>query len=70
MKLLPCHYCGKTPAGTIDHVVRFRDKGPTTPENCVPACVPCQHKREMDVKARWNLGEKLSVALRTGGEPK
>ena len=46
MRLLPCHYCGKTPAGTIDHVQRRRHGGMATKENCVPACAKCNQDRE------------------------
>lgn len=67
MKLLPCAYCGVQPAGTIDHVIPVRDGGPTTPENCVPACEPCNQGRTVGVVRRpgstWKLGEKLLEVL-------
>ncbi len=43
-----CQYCGATDSLTVDHVVprsrrdhEFPDGGPTTWENCVTACLPC-----------------------------
>ena len=67
MKAMPCTYCGKTPAGTVDHVIRLRHGGPTTPENCVPACWQCQNKRERREQplslSTFKLGELLELAL-------
>ena len=72
MKAQPCTYCGKSPAGTIDHVIRVRHGGKTNRENCVPACEPCNQARELaDVipadtepsLSTWSLGEKLAKAL-------
>ena len=40
MRKLPCHYCGE-PGGTIDHVIPKGKGGKTVPENCIPACRPC-----------------------------
>lgn len=40
MRKLRCHYCGQ-PGGTVDHVVPRNQGGETTPDNCVPACAPC-----------------------------
>lgn len=40
MRKLPCHYCGKS-GGTIDHILPRSKGGKPIPENCVPACEPC-----------------------------
>jgi 5-methylcytosine-specific restriction endonuclease McrA len=45
MRKLPCHYCGE-PGGTLDHKIPRSKKGPTTPENCVPCCSPCNTFRK------------------------
>lgn len=41
-----CAYCGTKPKKlTIDHVVPLSRKGTNTPDNVVPACLPCNlHK--------------------------
>lgn len=44
IRALPCHYCGG-PGGTIDHVIPRSRGGWTTPENCIPACEPCNKFR-------------------------
>ena|SRR3990170_1001260 len=44
MRHQPCHYCGHE-GGTIDHVVPQSKGGQTVPENCVPACSPCNNFR-------------------------
>lgn len=46
MRKLPCHYCGDAPSGTIDHKIPRSKGGPMTPENCVPACPPCNTYRK------------------------
>ena len=47
-----CQYCGSQERLTIDHVVprsrktdRYPDGGPTTWENCVTACLPCNLRK-------------------------
>lgn len=43
-----CQYCGAQPGGeelTIDHVVPRSQGGETTWENCVLACVTCNHEK-------------------------
>ncbi len=65
-----CQYCGRQPiAGelTIDHVVPRSQGGPSTWENCVLACVNCNHVkgnripeqarmklRKRPVRPKWN----------------
>lgn len=44
MRSMRCHYCGEA-GGTVDHVVPRGQGGETSPENCVPACAPCNHFR-------------------------
>lgn len=61
MKQQPCHYCGVVPAGTIDHVVPFCEGGKTSPENCVPACDPCNQARKPG--SQWTLAQKYSSTL-------
>ena len=39
-----CVYCGET-ATTIDHVIPKDKGGPSTYENCVAACQPCNSKK-------------------------
>jgi 5-methylcytosine-specific restriction endonuclease McrA len=39
-----CVYCGNT-ATTIDHVIPQSQGGPTSYENCVAACQPCNSKK-------------------------
>jgi 5-methylcytosine-specific restriction endonuclease McrA len=46
MRLEACHYCGVAPAGTIDHKTPISKGGLTNPENCVPACGPCNSYRK------------------------
>lgn len=41
MRFQSCHYCGKKPAGTIDHKIPKSKGGRTTQENCVPSCPEC-----------------------------
>ncbi len=43
-----CQYCGEQPGTeelTIDHVIPRSKGGPTTWENCVLACVPCNARK-------------------------
>lgn len=40
MRQLLCHYCGEA-GGTIDHILPKAKGGKTAPDNCVPACRPC-----------------------------
>ncbi|MGC1274456.1 MAG: HNH endonuclease [Planctomycetaceae bacterium] len=43
-----CQYCGKSPGGnelTIDHVLPKSRGGNTSWENCVLACVRCNHRK-------------------------
>ena len=43
-----CQYCGQQPGTeelTIDHVIPRSKGGPTTWENCVLACVPCNARK-------------------------
>lgn len=43
-----CQYCGAQPGGeelTIDHVVPRSQGGQTTWDNCVLACVACNHQK-------------------------
>lgn len=43
-----CQYCGATPGGkelTIDHVIPRSRGGKSTWENCVLACVSCNHRK-------------------------
>lgn len=45
LHLLPCHYCGVTPAMGADHVVPLSRGGPNTVANLVPSCLPCNHRK-------------------------
>lgn len=71
MRLLPCHYCGQ-PSGTIDHITPRSQGGKSQPENCVPACNPCNSFRgskpykefknggwleRLSNEARYNVGD-------------
>lgn len=40
-----CVYCGMK-ATTIDHVIPESKGGPTSYDNCVAACLPCNRKKE------------------------
>lgn len=40
-----CVYCG-SPANTIDHVIPQSKGGPSTYDNCVAACSPCNRKKD------------------------
>jgi 5-methylcytosine-specific restriction endonuclease McrA len=47
-----CQYCGSSEQLTVDHVVprsrrepRFPEGGPTSWENCVAACLPCNLRK-------------------------
>ena len=43
-----CQYCGQQPGIdelSIDHVVPRASSGPTTWENCVAACIDCNHRK-------------------------
>ena len=42
---LPCHYCGKTPAGTIDHVKPIMLGGTNAADYLVPCCQACNTRR-------------------------
>ena len=65
-----CQYCGATPGSselTIDHVLPKSRGGPTNWDNCVLACVRCNHRkanrtpeevrmpiRRLPVQPQWN----------------
>lgn len=40
-----CQFCGATRRLQLDHIVRFRDGGPDTPENLRVLCKPCNIRR-------------------------
>lgn len=40
-----CQYCGQEGELTVDHVVPRSKGGPTTWENCVAACGPCNRRK-------------------------
>lgn len=62
MRKQPCHYCGETPAGTIDHVIPISEGGSKGRQNCVPACEPCNQKRAPHVRDRkWTLASKYET---------
>lgn len=44
MRTARCHYCGG-PGGTLDHIIPYSQGGKTVPNNCVPACWPCNNFR-------------------------
>jgi len=41
----PCIYCGKDPAGTVDHKTPLVRGGSNTRENTVPCCKKCNNKK-------------------------
>jgi len=64
MRRMPCRYCGKTPAETIDHVVPVSKGGPTTEENCVPSCEPCNQTRAPKRRSQcWTLADKYGMSF-------
>jgi hypothetical protein len=44
-----CHYCGKAPGATLDHIVPDLFGGKYALWNLVPACQPCNH----DKGSKW-----------------
>ncbi len=59
---MTCQYCGRRPRGdelTIDHVVPRSHGGKSTWENCVLACVRCNHSKADRTPER--AGMKLKV---------
>ncbi len=57
---MTCQYCGRRPKGeelTIDHVVPRSHGGMSTWENCVLACIKCNHTKadRTPAKAQMNL---------------
>ncbi len=65
-----CQYCGATEVPlTIDHVIprsrrtrRYPDGGPHSWENCVAACLPCNHRKgdRLPEEAGMRLARKPS----------
>ena len=57
---MTCQYCGRRPKGeelTIDHVIPRSHGGMSTWENCVLACIKCNHTKadRTPAKARMKL---------------
>jgi len=52
LRKLPCHYCGKEPAGTIDHVIPVSQGGTNHPDNLVPACAACNYSKGSRLASR------------------
>jgi 5-methylcytosine-specific restriction endonuclease McrA len=53
-----CQYCGRKPKGdelTIDHVVPRAQGGTSTWENCVLACIRCNHSKADRTPAKAGL---------------
>lgn len=41
----PCHYCGTSPGGTVDHKKPLSKGGTPLPINSVPSCEPCNARK-------------------------
>lgn len=49
-----CRYCGRTGIPlTVDHVILYEEGGPTTEENLVTACKPCNKDRGSMLFEQW-----------------
>jgi len=69
MRKAACHYCGKTPAGTVDHVIPLSDGGVDRLSNLVPCCPECnQEKGSMPYE--WFVAKKKREAQKFESELK
>jgi len=62
-----CRYCGKTGVPlSVDHLILWEDGGPSTQENLVSACKPCNRTRGSVQYEDWINSEeyaKISASL-------
>ena len=66
-----CQYCGRKPKGddlTIDHVIPRAQGGTSTWENCVLACIRCNHSKADRTPARAGL-QLLNVPKQPNWNP-
>lgn len=66
-----CQYCGRKPKGddlTIDHVIPRAQGGISTWENCVLACIRCNHSKADRTPARAGL-QLLNVPKQPNWNP-
>ena len=66
-----CQYCGRKPKGddlTIDHVLPRAQGGTSTWENCVLACIRCNHSKADRTPARAGL-QLLNVPKQPNWNP-
>ena len=45
IRLLPCTYCGASPAAGVDHVVPFAKGGSNELDNLAPSCLSCNRRK-------------------------
>ena len=48
-----CRYCGQERPLTLDHLVTWEDGGPSSEDNCVAACSPCNRARGSTPYRQW-----------------
>ncbi len=58
---LPCHYCGKPKADTVDHVVPLVRGGTNYEGNLVPACRSCNSRKQDRLVIEFRLGKVPSA---------
>jgi hypothetical protein len=62
-----CRYCGRSDAPlSVDHLVLWEDRGPSTMENLVTACKKCNRTRGRKSYAEWLLSpyyQRVAAAL-------
>lgn len=60
-----CAYCASEDYQELDHIVPVSMGGPTTRENCVPACSKCNRAKGNNIWSPYGVREMPRRALRT-----